>query len=169
MRPRFGVLVVLVLALVACTHDFDPFEPRAAATDSGVKVDGDAPGGCTEPGAKAFGGHCYFVTGTATAWPDAKKACEAAGAHLASITGSDEESALEPLSAAGDRWIGLSRPAASPSAAASFTWVTGEAMSYLKWGAGEPAGAGECGRLKVNGTWGDQPCTTTLSAICERE
>ena len=48
-------------------------------------------------------------------------------------------------------------------------WVTGEAANYLKWDVSEPTGAGECGRMKRGGAWGDSSCAAQVVAFCERE
>jgi hypothetical protein len=166
---RLLALVVVSLSL-GCTYDFDGYLPRGQAADSGATTDtagGDTASGCAEPGAKSFGGHCYFPTSAALAWDAAKTACESTGGHLATVASSAEETAVESVGS-GDRWIGLTRPTGSPVKADSFKWVTGETMSYLKWGPGQPTGAGECGAVRNGGSWSDIACATALVAICER-
>jgi hypothetical protein len=153
---------LFAIATASCTYDFASYEPR----DTGVKVDS---GGCKEAEARTYGGHCYFPTAAPLSFPDAKKTCEAAGAHLAVITSSNEQAAIESMASGSDRWIGFSRPPGSASDAKLFTWVTGEAVSYFKWDAGEPTAAGECGRMKRGGAWGDSSCAAQIVAICERE
>lgn len=156
---------LVVTAATSCTYDFDSYTPRGDA----APVANDALAGCKEAGARTYGGHCYFPTAAPLAFPDAKKACEAAGAHLAVITASAEQAAIESMASGSDRWIGLSRPPGSASDAKLFTWVTGEAVSYFKWDSGEPRGMGECARMKTGGPWGDSSCAAQIVAICERE
>jgi hypothetical protein len=159
-------LVVLLAACVSCTYEFDSYTPNGKAD----AATGDtATGGCSEAGNRTYGGHCYFPTTAPLSWQDAKKACEAAGAHLAVVTASNEQAAIESMASGSDRWIGLSRPAGSASDVKLFTWVTGEAPNYFKWDVGEPTGAGECGRMKRGGAWGDSSCAAQIVAICERE
>lgn len=160
---RFVVLAVAV-ASSGCAYDFDKYEPNGTTTDTG-----GTPAGCVEAGSRTYGGHCYFPTTSPLSWADAKKACEAAGAHLAAVTSSAEQAAIESMASGSDRWIGLSRPAGSMNDIKLFTWVTGEAPNYFKWDIGEPTGAGECGRMKRGGPWGDSSCASPILAICERE
>jgi hypothetical protein len=162
---RRTLLSSLVVTTAACTYDFDRYEPRARST-----IASDAAGDCPDPGGKSSGGHCYFSTGSPLSWAAAKSACEAAnGAHLVTIGSSAEQAVVEEVAMGGDRWIGMSRPPLSPNEPGQFKWITGEAMSYLKWDSGEPSGAGECGRLKGGSAWGDGSCTDAVLAICERE
>lgn len=157
---------LILLGCVSCTYEFDNYVPNGKA-DSAVRS--DAPSGCSEPGNRVYGGHCYFPTTAPQSFPDAKKTCEAAGAHLAVITATNEQAAIESMASGSDRWIGLSRPAGSASDAKLFKWVTGEAATYFKWDAGEPSGSGECARMKRGGAWGDSSCAAQIVAICERE
>lgn len=154
---------LILVCPVSCMYDFESYTPVG---DAGVRPD---TGGCREADARTFGGHCYFPTTAPASFQDAKKACESRGAHLLAITSSNEQAAIESYAAAADRWIGYSRPAGSMSDAKLFTWVTGEAASFLKWDAGEPAGMGECARMKKGGAWGDLSCAAQLIAICERD
>jgi hypothetical protein len=158
------VVVVGAIAVGGCTYDFDKYEPNGSA-DGG----GEAVAGCSEAGSRTFGGHCYFPTPSPLSYADAKLACEAASAHLAVVTTSNEQAAIESMASGSDRWIGLSRPAGSANDVKLFTWVTGEAPNYFKWDIGEPSGAGECGRMKRGGPWGDSSCASPILAICERE
>jgi hypothetical protein len=158
--------LVLVAALLtpACAYDFDKYEPTGA-TDGGPQNTT----GCSEAGSRTYSGHCYFPTTSPLSWADAKKACETAGAHLAVVTSSNEQAAIESMASGSDRWIGLSRPSGSTNDAKLFKWVTGEDPNYFKWDAGEPTGSGECGRMKRGGPWGDSSCASPIVAICERE
>jgi len=133
-----------------------------AVTDTGTTVT------CTDAEGKLYGGHCYFPL-SALDGNAAKTACEGKGAHLVTITSGGEESFVEGIRSGKDRYIGLRRPASAPSVESSFTWVTGEAVGYKKWGGGEPSGSGECVLLRTSSSWGDQDCKSTRDVICERE
>lgn len=154
---RAGVLIALVLA--GCAYDFDEYLPTP----------GGATAACTDAGARAFNQHCYFPTSSPQSFQDSKKACEASGAHLATVTTAAEQTALEPMVATSDAWFGLSRPPGSASNVKLFAWVTGEVVSYSHWQTGEPSGSGECARMKRGGLWGDSSCAAQYVAICERE
>lgn len=165
IRSVSGLSLVGAIAVCGCAYDFDKYEPNGT-TDAGGS---ETAGGCTEPGSRTYAGHCYFPTTSPVSWAEAKAACEAAGAHLVAVTTSGEQAAIESMASGSDRWIGLSRPAGSPNEIGRFTWVTGEAPNYFKWDIGEPTGAGECGRMKRGGAWGDSSCASPILAICERE
>lgn len=194
-----SLLLGLAMAMCGCTQVIgldqlqrDPsFDPDAAptppatgggdaaamdasrdATDAAADV---AASTCPDPGSIAFGGHCYFLLADAKSWVDAKNACAAAGAHLVTLTSSDEQAAVAKLEPTLQRWIGLSRVDTSPATKASYEWVTGEPQSYDNWYAKEPDGSGTCVRMKEDGQWYDRPCdvvtpdSPALRGICERE
>jgi len=160
-----------------------PTDGIVPPVDSGVS-DAILPDGgivCTEPGAKVYGGHCYFRIETPRSFGAQQTACAATigKTHLVSITSAGEQTFIEANflgGFGGDRWIGLARKPTDPSTKASFVWVTGEAATYDHWATGEPNGSGPCARM-VNGiggpgpsgTWGDRGCDTMQQAICERE
>ncbi len=144
--------------------------PDAALPDtSGDTGDAAACEGTT------FGGHCYFVLLTEQTWPDAKAACEAAGAHLVVFETDAELAAIADLDGTSERWIGLSRDAdAGPTSKDSFRWVTGAPLTVDNWatydgGAPEPDGNGACVRALGGGKWADRACDLTHKAVCERE
>jgi hypothetical protein len=165
LRRSTRLSLALAVAICGCAYDFDKYEPNGT-TDARTET---STSGCTEAGSRTYSGHCYFPTTTPVAFAQAKAACESAGAHLVVVTSSGEQSAIESMASGSDRWIGLSRPAGSPNEVGRFTWVTGESPNYFKWDAGEPSGAGECGRMKRGGAWGDSSCASPILAICERE
>jgi hypothetical protein len=192
-RDRVAPLV-LTCALAACMHNFDAFEPAPDATappsdanapDAGGSdvgpTDGttddpapsDAPSDstapCTETGAIALNGHCYFLTTASASWDTSRATCVAAGAHLVTIASASEQAAIEALAPTKDRWIGLSRPVGSPARDASYVWITGEPRTYTNWDSGEPNGSGECVRLRVGGRWAGNICASAVAAICERD
>lgn len=162
----FAVLASLAVSAASCMYDFDAYEPAAGSStkvDSGVAQD---TGGSFCPG-KVTNGRCYYATPLPLRWSDAKVSCELGGGTLAVVTSGVEEIAVE-AAGSGDRWIGLSRAPGSPSRADSFKWITGEAGTYLKWGPGQPAGAGECAYVRAGGGWADTNCAATMIAVCEK-
>jgi hypothetical protein len=124
---------------------------------------------CSETRGVLFGGHCYFPLAARGSWMAASTSCQAVGAHLATIGSAEEQTAVAAIQPNQDRWIGLSRPAASLPVATSYAWITAEPASYAHWGNGEPNFTGECVRIMQGATWADNPCTTNYYALCERE
>lgn len=153
-----------------------PSSVSTTSADGGTK----GPVTCTESGAVQFGGHCYFALTSALSWDDAKTACAATGAHLATLTTQSEENIAEALDKTDERWIGLRRPTGSAVADASYVWVTSEPRSFADWVAAksEPDGScptcsnnsqAECARVLTSGGWADDACSVKHSALCERE
>lgn len=176
---RTAWIGLAVVALTACTNDFDAFLPvedgggvDAVGVDLGFPSDtapgSDAAPACTESGAKTFGGHCYFPIAAGN-WNKVRGDCESRGAHLVTIGSAEEQDAVAAIRPGRDRWIGLSRPKGSASTAASFAWITGEPKPFERWNDAEPDGSGECARLRTNDRWADTGCNSAHEAICERE
>jgi len=145
--------------------------------DTGVELDtgldtGLPPvdtGGCTDPGGKTFGGHCYFPTPLSRYWTTSRDGCTAVGAHLVTITSAEENAFVATFATTGERWIGLYRPDGTSYNASSYRWVTTETGTYRNWDSSEPNFSGQCVRMRSNGRWADQSCSINLIAICERE
>ena len=140
--------------------------------DTGIALDTAVPPvdtgtGCTDPGGKTFGGHCYFPTPEARYWTTSRDYCTSKGAHLVTITSAEEQVFVATVGT-GERWIGLYRPEGSPYMASSFRWVTTETGTYRNWASGEPNFSGSCARMRTDG-WADQSCATNYIAVCERE
>jgi hypothetical protein len=146
--------------------------------DSSIAMDADAdatvdapPVRCDEPGAVRAEGHCYFVLAGPFEFAKARDACNARmpPAHLVSITSAAEQ-AIASARGSGDRWIGLIKDPAAPTAKESFRWITGEpATAYDNWALGDPNGGHNCARMMISGQWGDGNCTSQFPAICERD
>jgi hypothetical protein len=187
------LLVFAVCGCSACGYDFGSYTPVEGSdtTDTSVNdtavgdtgaADGAAPedtGTTSDVGADAvvpcmdtsgivFEGHCYFPL-PSERFDRARDSCVARGAHLVTITSAAEAAFVEAIRPGRDRWIGLSRPVGSASAAASFQWITAETFAYTNWGTGEPSGSGLCVRLRGTNIWDDRDCTDSNDVICERE
>jgi hypothetical protein len=164
-------------ATTSMSNDASSTVESGSAVDAGTPTDGSggggtdavADGGCVEARSMVFQGHCYFPTTARTNWTAASMACQAAGAHLVTITSAEEQAAVAPIVGTQDRWIGLSRPQNSLPFAGSFVWVTAEPVMYTHWAQGEPNFSGECARIQQAGTWADNSCANTTTAICERD
>jgi hypothetical protein len=151
--------------------------------DAGAEAAAPPPVPCSEPGAVLFHGHCYFALTNAASWDDSETACVSAGAHLATLTTADEQSAAAAILPNAERWIGLRRPAGAAVTDASYGWVTSEPRGgFANWATSksEPnglcssscTGAAECARLltgDLSGQWSDDACNMIHPALCERQ
>jgi len=147
----------------------DTTMPDTATPDTSVTDTRDAAIPCTEPGSAVLLGHCYFPITTPAAFAAQRDACIAQGAHLAATTSAAEQVVVAGRGT-GDRWIGLVKDSAAPSAKTSFRWITGESsLIYDNWAAGDPNGGHNCARMNAAGQWADMACTTAFPAVCERE
>ena len=91
-----------------------------------------------------YNGHRYEILDQKMTWSDAKRACEAAGGYLVSITDAEEQKFIETLlekSGLEHYWIGMYRNQDV------YMWLTEEKSDYSNWNTGEPNGLSE-GRLK---------------------
>jgi hypothetical protein len=177
----------LLVVVCGCTQNFGAFDPvdgstsgdgsasdasKDASTDSAPTDSMSASDAlvCTESGAIMFGGHCYFLVTNATNAASAQSACMAASnAHLVTITGTAEETAVIALGAGTERWIGLFRMNGA-AMDGNYNWITGEPRAgFSDWSPGEPNGSGQCVRLIATGLWADDDCGNTHPYICERE
>lgn len=80
-------------------------------------------------------GHTYTVYHGCVTWEDAKTFCEENGGYLAVITSSAEQALIESLNSSSQNlWLG----AEDKDGDGTYRWVTGEAMSYTKWGNAQP-------------------------------
>jgi hypothetical protein len=106
----------------------------------------------------------YSVNSTAVTWAQARTACVAAGGNLA-VVGDAQESAI--YGSLGARyWIGGSDAAQE----GRWRWVTGAALTYTNWGAGQPDNAGgvqDALAIRADGTWADENASILLPYLCE--
>jgi hypothetical protein len=141
---------------------------------------------CDALAGTTFDGHCYFYLSSLLDFASARSACAEASAVLVAINSAAEQRFLEStfFAPANDAWIGLSLAEltdpnsatckATPSSC-PFLWLTGEPLSYTKWGNHgvsdrEPNYTGACVRLQgATLDWADQDCTERVRAICETQ
>ena len=93
--------------------------------------------------------------------------CKAKGGYLATITSSEEDTAIKNLTDV-DILIGGIR---TGSGTTDFEWETGEAFSYSNWASGEPNNSTNYGGQPYinqyqNGTWDDDCDKSTGGAKC---
>lgn len=131
------MIIKLVRVLSATTALFFAVVMQAGASpitwDSGTGANGNA---------------YQYIAGTIT-WDAAKTAAEAmtfngASGHLVTLHSAEETAFINPLYSGDPNttvfgpWIGLNDIAVE----GVYEWVTGEAVTYTFWGAGEPNNAG---------------------------
>lgn len=120
---------------------------------------------------QVFGG----VEGEQLTWPEAKKACEEMGGHLATITSLEEQKFIESMSAdtvigEWSVWIGLIGEKDVETDPINYKWVTGESRIYSNWANGEPSGDGPYVAIRTKGyhyKWNDCQKDTKYAYICE--
>lgn len=89
----------------------------------------------------SYNGHTYALFESGISWTEARIFCEEQGGHLATITSRGEQKAITQLLKSGSKktyWVGGYRP--KSKGVSSFTWITGEKLSYTSWNSGAPAG-----------------------------
>jgi hypothetical protein len=172
---------------------------NGGTANGGTANGGNASGGSATAGAggssgadcdalagTTFDGHCYFYLSSLLDFASARSECEEASATLVAINSDAEQRFLEStfFAPANDAWIGLSLAEltnpntatckATPSSC-PFLWLTGEPLSYTKWGNHsasdrEPNYTGACVRLQgATLDWADQGCDERVRAICETQ
>ena len=121
----------------------------------------------------SFNGSIYKVLESQLSWQDAKKLCEDAGGHLATITSAQENEFIHNLINNGEKeqyFIG----ATDTIADGMWSWVSGENFVYKNWSDGKPDNYGNSGAYltiyKDTGKWNDEISSKTGHGfICEWE
>jgi spore coat protein H len=118
-------------------------------------------------------GHCYLAFESGNTWQGAENFCQARGGHLVTITSAAENDIVRSLSFI--PWLGLNDLAFEDQADGvsgdDFVWVTGEALTFNAWRAGEPNdffGSEDCARLEGD-RWNDLDCNASSAFVCELE
>ncbi len=106
----------------------------------------------------AFGGHRYQFSPEKLNWEEAKAKAAAAGGHLATITGQEEnqwvlDTFVTKLPQGLSLWLGGTKD--NPTR--QWTWITGEPFTFTAWGTNEPGGADEFALCfsQMSRGWGD--------------
>jgi len=106
----------------------------------------------------------YSVNDTAVTWAQARDACVAAGGNLAVVDDAQESATYGNLGA--QYWIGGSDAAQE----GTWRWVTGQALAYTNWAAGQPDNAGgvqDALTIRPGGAWSDENGATARPYLCE--
>ncbi len=113
-----------------------------------------------------FNGSRYYISKNAKYWHAAKADCEANGGHLVTISDANENYFVSNL-ANSELYIGLT----DEENEGVWKWVTGEPVTYLNWGGGQPDNC--CGGEHYVATnwgftfWNDGSYYTALRYVLE--
>lgn len=109
-----------------------------------------------------FNGHRYYLSKQTSYWDNAKNTCQNWGGHLATISSSSENAIIQQIAVnkGATVWIGFS----DYQIEGTWTWVTGEPVTYTNWASGEPNNGGgneDYGQMYGTGSnigkWNDGP------------
>jgi len=124
--------------------------------------------------AEIFRGHRYLLLKANLPFADAAGLCQKLGGHLVAIETENEQEFLErkfltALKEAGkDAWIGLT----DAEKEGVWKWVTGQPITYARWGNAEPNNVGGTENSVVmspRGVWLDTSGDKPFWVICEWE
>ena len=171
-------------------------EPRPDApvpSDAEVDAPGDAavdamPLPCSTAGLSCSGmptmftcgGHCWVRCPTAVTRETARAACAGWVGALGEIDNADEQTCVASHLGGALTWIGLLQTTPANTPGTGWTWnATANPMTYTHWVSGQPddgtsstagpeTGREQCGLLRPEATWADDPCSNPRSFFCER-
>lgn len=121
-----------------------------------------------ELGWSEYNRECYYVNNDLLSHKDARTACEALGAELATIHSSGANTHIQ----------GLISSISSGSARIGFTdidsdgtweWENGDSVVWTGWNTNEPNGNYEknCAGMYTSGTWDDYDCAEGRDSVCK--
>lgn len=159
-----------------CDDDADDVHPGAAEQCNlrdddcdGVLDDDPSCPDCVEASSPREGRRWALCYKPKT-WDEARALCVERGGDLASVTTEDEYQAFLRATLGlqwTSWWLGLS----DRDHEGTFVWADGEAVTFTRWGDGEPNDAGgreDCGQLVPwNGRWNDLDCARRLPFVCD--
>jgi len=117
----------------------------------------------------------YALNTTSQTWDQSRVAAAAisingVGGHLATIKDAAENATIDSI--AGDAWIGFTDSdqtstidgATMPGSEGNFVWITGEPVTFVNWGGGEPNNSGgeDATQIRGDGAWNDHHAGSTL-------
>lgn len=112
-------------------------------------------------------GHAYAFFDIGCTWDEAAEYCAKMGGYLVTITSEDENWAVNWICGSRDIWLGAN----DVEVEGEFKWITGEAMTYTLWSAGEPndgnGGGQDYMHMYTSGAWDDGYGGTSLPFVCE--
>ncbi len=158
-----------------CNDEDDDVYPDRNEVCNGI--DDDCDGTIDEDGCpcamRTYDDHRYGFCQSSTWFSAAEEGCVRAGYDLASIGDADENAwmvdSADDISHQSRFFVGLSDRAQE----GSWSWVSGEALSYTNWATDEPNNFGneDCGELTVSGGsrghWNDVGCGVWRAFVCE--
>ncbi len=119
----------------------------------------------SKPGAVVHWGRKYFLHTTPLPWAAAKAECEATGAHLVTLSDTDEDDIVDHDFDT-ESWIGLTDAAAE----GTFVWVNGDPLVVTRWDHESPHAASPTRNcVRIDSGWNDTNCALTKPYACECE
>ena len=118
----------------------------------------DSDGDGISDGDEVKGRHEYSQINGSFSWTAAKADAESRGGYLATITSAEEQTRVEAAwNGSTNAWLG----AQNVNAGNTWTWVTGESVTYSNWDSGQPQSTNEYLALwassSSHGRWHDYP------------
>lgn len=139
---------------------------------SACKVDFDfvcfgAPSQCFRGTKNVLTGRCFFIPTVKHTWVDAVSACEGYGGKLARIFDQNDQNAAGDIIRMEDVFISAN----DKTLEGSFTWITGEPVTFAAWLAGQPDDlmGEDCAVIEPLDGWNDVFCTATKPFLCDRD
>jgi hypothetical protein len=154
--------IAALLVFAACGARLESRPDASSAPDAApICAGGDAY-------ARAPDGTCLMWFQAPLTWVEAKAACAANGAHLASLTSARVEATAEDLCGMTDTFTGGNDRAVE----GTFVWDDGQPFSYTDWRPNEPSNGGgayeeDClvvAASRPGKGWDDRPCDPTQVA-----
>jgi len=113
----------------------------------------------------------YMFCSSAQAWTTAQSECDSYGYHMLTIDDATEDSWVDTTAdsySTSKWWFGLN----DRDSEGTFTWEDGSSSTYTNWRSGEPNDSNsneDCAQLNrwTDGTWNDEPCSSSFYYICE--
>ena len=116
-----------------------------------------------------YGGHAYALTNTRMTWTEARDLAQQLGGNLVTVNDAAEETWLKQTFGEDQGfWLGIN----DVDAEGTFEWVSGEAVTYTNWAAGEPnngGGSQDFGWMNYSPTkqWDDADAAAEYFGIIE--
>ncbi|KAK3106670.1 hypothetical protein FSP39_024902 [Pinctada imbricata] len=121
-------------------------------------------------GWRLHGGMCHLFVDHPTNWQNARTACQAKKADLATIRTPDMQTFIQSQLRGKEYWIGLS----DRTREGQYFWLDESVRSkYYHWSQSNPKqpdnhnGQQNCVRIMTNGFWDDRECYAGLRYICQ--